>query len=209
MKRGITAENYSHVLTNVALTPRLMTQQQIARARTLGASSAFTENIRIWCTCVQTQTLSGKSGEPNSGEVQVASVQPEERPTPRFLVWEWRIACMHQLLSGFIDIRAINHQQDLQLGYAGANAFFKKVDIWHTWALRTRVSPTLAYVNLCRLSEEKLYISESHNTHEITQVLLTQGLCARCWSCISITPDCLFVLFDRSVHGKYALILSV
>lgn len=56
MKRGIAAENYSHMLTNVAITPRLMTQQLIARARTLGESLPFTENIRIWCICSQTQT---------------------------------------------------------------------------------------------------------------------------------------------------------
>lgn len=36
IKRGITAENYSHMLTNVAISPRLMTQQPIARVHTLG-----------------------------------------------------------------------------------------------------------------------------------------------------------------------------
>lgn len=41
MKRGITAENYSHMLANVTITPRLMTQEPIARVRTLGESSPF------------------------------------------------------------------------------------------------------------------------------------------------------------------------
>lgn len=65
-------------------------------------------------------------------------------------VQECCIACMHQLLSGFIETHAINHGKctDFQLGCSGVHAFFNKVDIRHTWAHHRRVSVTLACLDL-------------------------------------------------------------
>lgn len=49
MKRGITAEDYSHMLPQVAITPRLTTQLPIGQACAhLGKSSPLTESIVVW-----------------------------------------------------------------------------------------------------------------------------------------------------------------
>lgn len=128
--------------------------------------------------------------------------------------WECCIACMHQLLSGFIDSHAINHSKctDLQLGCSGANAFFNKVDIGHTRAHHRRVSVTLACVNLESFLmrwEKTVHQWQLNYVWDYTRLLLTQGLCAQCWCSICIIPDCLFVLFYRDVQGKCVLLLSV
>lgn len=68
-------------------------------------------------------------------------------------------------------MHTINHGKctDFQLGCAGLMHFFNKVDIGHPRAHYTRVSPTPGLCKSVKVIEEKLYISDSCTTHEITQ----------------------------------------
>lgn len=105
----------------------------------------FSHAHSCWCPCVSPYF-------PINASPMLSTASGVLRCRDVCEVWECCIACMHQLLSGFIDPHAINHSKctDLQLGCSGANAFFNKVDIGHTRAHHRRVSVTLACVNLER-----------------------------------------------------------